>query len=90
MIKKYEFQFSRNAERDFVSLDKVIQKRILEKLEFFENADDSMKYSKKLSGFDDKYSFRVGDYRIIVSPQDKTTLVVLVILKIGHRREVYE
>jgi mRNA interferase RelE/StbE len=41
----------------------------------------------KLAGDENLYRVRVGDYRIIYQIQDKV-LVVLVV-KIGHRREVY-
>jgi mRNA interferase RelE/StbE len=41
----------------------------------------------KLSGSDDIYRLRVGDYRIIYRVED-ACLVVLVI-EIGHRREIY-
>jgi mRNA interferase RelE/StbE len=41
----------------------------------------------KLAGSPDLYRIRVGDYRIVYQVQD-TQLVVLV-LSIGHRREVY-
>jgi mRNA interferase RelE/StbE len=42
----------------------------------------------KLSGSDDIYRVRIGDYRIIYEIQD-IGLIVLV-LKIGHRRAVYK
>jgi mRNA interferase RelE/StbE len=41
----------------------------------------------KLAGLPDLYRIRVGDYRIIYRVKE-TELVVLV-LSIGHRREVY-
>jgi mRNA interferase RelE/StbE len=41
----------------------------------------------KLAGLPDLYRIRVGDYRVIYQVKD-TELVVLV-LSIGHRREVY-
>jgi len=42
---------------------------------------------KKLSGEQNLYRIRAGDYRIIYQIRDKE-LVVLV-LKLGHRRDVY-
>ncbi len=41
----------------------------------------------KLSGSDDLFRLRVGDYRIIYQVRD-AVLIVLVI-DIGHRREIY-
>jgi mRNA interferase RelE/StbE len=43
--------------------------------------------SCKLQGADDLHRVRVGDYRVIYQIQD-AVLVVLVV-QIGHRREVY-
>ncbi len=41
----------------------------------------------KLSGEDDLYRIRVGDYRILYAVQDDKLLVLVV--DIGHRREIY-
>lgn len=90
MKKIYQFQFSGNAERNFSFLDKTIQKRIVKKLDFFEQSENPLFYAKKLKGFDNKFSFRIGDYRIIFMLKDQKVLTVLLILKIGHRREVYD
>ncbi|HAT50871.1 MAG: type II toxin-antitoxin system RelE/ParE family toxin [Nitrospirae bacterium] len=43
--------------------------------------------AKKLSGLPDTWRIRAGDYRILYSIEDDK-LIVLVI-KIGHRREIY-
>ena len=42
--------------------------------------------SEKLSG-EQKYRVRQGDYRVVYSIDDSTSIVMVV--KIGHRREVY-
>lgn len=90
MKKFYQFQFSKNAERQFADFEVVIQRRIVKKLDFYEKSDNPLSFAKKLKGLDGKFSFRVGDYRVIVVPKDANSFIVLVILKIGHRREVYE
>lgn len=41
----------------------------------------------KLAGPEDLYRVRVGDYRIVYQVRDQELLVLVV--KIGHRREVY-
>jgi mRNA interferase RelE/StbE len=43
--------------------------------------------SAKLEGREDRHRIRVGDYRVIYQIRD-SELVVLVV-KIGHRREIY-
>ena len=43
---------------------------------------------KKLKGAENAYRIRVGDYRIIYEIYDSKVLVLIV--KVGHRRVVYE
>lgn len=89
-MKFYQFQFSPNAEMEFSRLSHLLQKRVIEKLHFFEKAENPLRFAKKLHGPENKYRFRVGDYRLIVQPNDRKVLVILAVLKIGHRREIYE
>ena len=90
-MKNYALEFTTESEREFLSLPGDVQWRIKKKMEFFVRAENPLAYAKKLHGTDDKYRFRIGDYRVIVAPKNRTTIIViLLILKIGHRREVYE
>ena len=43
---------------------------------------------KKLKGSDNAYQVRVGDYRIIYEIYDSKVLILIV--NIGHRKEIYE
>lgn len=90
MKKSYRFEFSRPAEKEFASLPRILQSRMLKKLEYFQNSAEPLAFAKKLIGTENKFRFRVGDYRIIVSRIDKNTFVILLMLKIAHRRDVYE
>jgi mRNA interferase RelE/StbE len=42
---------------------------------------------KQLAGYEDRYRLRVGDYRVVYDVLD-TQLVILVV-GVGHRREIY-
>ena len=42
---------------------------------------------KKLAGSSDYFRIRVGDYRVLYEVRDRDILVL--VIKIGHRREVY-
>lgn len=89
-MKDYKFQFSSKAELNFANLPHDIQTRVLNKLFFFEKSQKPLHFAKRLHGTEETYRFRIGDYRVIVMPKDKNVIVILLILKIGHRREVYE
>jgi len=43
--------------------------------------------TKKLKGTGDQWRVRVGDYRIIYQIEDDRLLIV--VIRIGHRREIY-
>jgi len=43
--------------------------------------------AEKMAGFENRYRFRVGDYRIIYEIHDSVLLVL--ILAIGDRKEIY-
>ena len=42
---------------------------------------------KKLAGYADRYRLRVGDYRIIYEVVDRQLIILIV--GVGHRREIY-
>jgi mRNA interferase RelE/StbE len=41
----------------------------------------------KLTGYQDRYRLRVGDYRVIYDVTDKELIILVV--GVGHRREIY-
>ena len=43
--------------------------------------------SRKLTGYDDVFRIRVGVYRIIYSVSGRK--LVIIVLKIGHRKDIY-
>ena len=81
----YKIIFLTSAERDFGSLPKELQRRMLSKLESI--SKNPFPYVKRLAG-SPLFSLRVGDYRILMNIE-KGTMTILVV-KIGHRRNVYE
>jgi mRNA interferase RelE/StbE len=42
---------------------------------------------RKLAGYDDRYRLRVGDYRVIYEVVDGQ--LVILVVGVGHRREIY-
>jgi mRNA interferase RelE/StbE len=86
----YELKFLGRALQDLKKIDFPHQKIIKEMLLILaENPDIVKNNIKKLAGTkEDYYRLRVGNYRIIYEKRD-TDLIILVI-RIGHRREVYQ
>lgn len=87
---KYHVVFDEYAKRQLKKLDKYVQKMILLWLKNnIDGYEDPRIRGKALSGNRaGQWRYRVGDYRIIVIIQDNK-LVVLVV-NVGHRREVYD
>jgi len=83
----YNFEFKKSALKEHESLPVSIQKRILEKLNFFNSQENPLKFAEKIKDrrFGD-YRFRVGDYRILFDVLDNK----ITILKVGHRRDIYK
>jgi mRNA interferase RelE/StbE len=85
---KYAVALERAAARFLLRLrDAKLKKRLDDAIEAL--SDDPRPHgSRKLAGTSDRYRIRVGDYRIVYRVDDgKVTVLVLVI---GHRREVYD
>jgi len=82
----YELIYSPTAVKQLEKLEHNIKERILVALERLRIRPGSCDI-KKLVGMQG-YRFRVGDYRIIFD-MEKEKLIMLV-LKIGHRRNIYD
>lgn len=79
-----------SAEKELDKLDPQQAKRILRFLfERVANLDDPRSIGEAMKGsrFKSLWKYRVGDYRIISSLEDKIARVLVV--KIGDRKEVY-
>jgi mRNA interferase RelE/StbE len=81
----YRIEYDPSAVRALRKLSTSLQRRIIAKIETL--ADNPRPPSAiKMSGHD-VYRLRVGDYRVIYAIADEQ-LVVLVV-EIGHRRDIY-
>jgi mRNA interferase RelE/StbE len=86
----WTIELTNTASRQLAQLDKTVARRIRKFLQQrIASAENPRALGQKLQGptLGEFWKYRVGDYRIIVSVEDDR-LVVLVI-QIGHRREVY-
>ena len=83
-------EFSPDAEKDLGRLDKPVQRRIRDFLDKrLLRAPDPRKLGAALSGeLKGAWKYRVGDWRVIARIKDK--VVTIHIVRIGHRREVYD
>lgn len=73
--------------KQFKKLPKNDQRRIIDKLKFYLNTSDPLKFARPMIHSSlGNYRFRIGDYRVVFDMNSDNILVH----KIGHRREVYK
>lgn len=82
----HRIEFSSRAAREFRKLAPDIQRR-LDPAILALAQNPRPPGCVKLSGEESLWRIRVGDYRIVYQIQDAALLVLVV--KVGHRREVY-
>ncbi|MGD9088237.1 MAG: type II toxin-antitoxin system RelE/ParE family toxin [Desulfobacterales bacterium] len=83
---KYRIEFKKSAAKVLKKLPKQDRRRIRDKIDSFtENLPDPI--TTKMQGDNPFHRVRVGDYRIIYEIHEDT--LVILVLKIGHRKEVY-
>lgn len=81
------WEFTKKSKRQFIKLDNQIKKRIISKLDFWVKSGDPLVFAEGLINSElGEYRFRIGDYRVIFDT-DGEKIVVLVV---GHRREIYK
>jgi mRNA interferase RelE/StbE len=81
----YRIELRPAAVRELKALPRRIQTSIKGRIDAL--ADDPRPRGVKKLSDEDLYRIRVGNYRVIYQIRDKVLLVVVV--KVGHRREVY-
>ena len=88
MSKRYSISFVKSARQEFLRLPRAIQDRVLEALSFLaENPFSQLLQIKKLKGRDKLFRIRIADYRVVYTVQSEKLIVIIV--KVGHRREIY-
>jgi len=84
-VASYRLLIKPSAAKDLEALPLKDRKRIVAKIQRL-GSNPRPDGAEKLSG-QDKYRLRQSDYRVLYSIDD--TQATVVIVRIGHRREVY-
>ena len=85
---KYAFRWRERAVRQLRAIPQPAALTILQALTPL--GDDPRRPDtnvKKLTGYEDRYRLRVGNYRVIYDVTDKQ--LVILVVGVGHRREIY-
>ena len=85
-MSAYKIEWLPAAVRRFGRLDPQVQARVLRRISAL--ADEPRPSDVvKLSGADNLWRIRIGDYRVIYRLVD--AVLVVTVVEVGHRREVY-
>jgi mRNA interferase RelE/StbE len=87
--RSWRIEITRTAEKQIMKLARPAQKAIQRFLrERLASCDDPRKWGKALhGGKHGLWRYRVGDYRLICDIRDH--VISVVVLEIGHRKDVY-
>jgi len=85
-MENYRIEIKKSAVKEIEKLPKSILKRIVNKIQALSTEPRPIG-CKKLTA-DEKYRLRVGDYRVLYRIEDNRVLVYIV--KVGHRKKIYD
>ena len=87
--KIYKVVFKKSAVKELEKVPEKTRKKILDAVQLLAlNPRTELLQIKKLKGAESLYRFRIGDYRVIYTFEDRILKITLI--KIGHRGEVYK
>jgi mRNA interferase RelE/StbE len=82
----YNLQFKPLALQQMEKLPRDMQRRVAAKIEGLRD-DPFPTRCKKMAALPDTWRIRVGDYRVVY--QVHRSVLVVLVLTVGHRRDVY-
>jgi mRNA interferase RelE/StbE len=85
-MARYELRVKPSVAKDLRSIPKADVRRILARMKALRD-DPRAPGCEKLAGGDELYRVRQGTYRIVYAIHDQR--VVVEVVRVGHRREVY-
>jgi len=85
-MASYRIEVSATAEKQIHKLPREDQLRVLRAIRPLAS-EPIPPGSRKVRGYDEVHRIRVGTYRILYRIEGRRLLII--ILKIGHRREIY-
>jgi mRNA interferase RelE/StbE len=85
-MASYRIEVSATAERQIRKLPRADQIRVVRVIQAL-SRDPRPPGCRKLTGHDDVFRVRIGRYRVLYSIEDRHLIVI--VLKVGDRKDVY-
>ena len=86
-MENYKIRVSASAEKALKKIPKKDLSKIIKTIEML-SIDPYPQGCRKISGEDDVYRVRKGNYRVLYEINGNE--LIIIVLKIGHRKNVYE
>jgi mRNA interferase RelE/StbE len=87
--KSYEVVFKKSAVKELQSLPTKVQQKVIDAVSLLAlNPYTELLQIKKMKGADALYRVRIQDYRMIYLIEDR--LIKVTVIKLGHRKDIYE
>jgi mRNA interferase RelE/StbE len=81
-----EYCFRSHALRQLEKLPKHIQKRIIEKLDFYFDQKKPLRFAERITDPAlGEYRFRIGNYRVVFDIEKQKAFI----LTVGNRKDIY-
>jgi len=87
-MSNWRIKFTPEGEKDLLSLDKTIQKRVIRKIYWFMENFTEIVPEPLSNVWKDYFKLRIGDWRVVYQIEHKTSL--LVIHNIELRDKIYK
>ncbi|EHM13599.1 addiction module toxin, RelE/StbE family [Jonquetella anthropi DSM 22815] len=85
----WTIEWSERSLKDLQSLEKQVRNRVYSYLDVISKLPNPRLRGRSLTGnLDEYWRYRIGDYRVICDIQDNRLIVL--ILQVGHRRDIYK
>jgi mRNA interferase RelE/StbE len=84
----YQVRIKKDAQKVLEKLPPKVQRNIKEKIHELASDPRKLVWVEKMSGYDSRFRFPAGSFRVIFEIEDDELLVIVV--KIGSRGNVYK
>ena len=85
----YKVEYTRTAFKQLKKMDKKIAAFIISFIEEkLVGCENPRLFGKALQGvLNDKWRYRIGDYRILAKIEDD--ILIIIVVELGHRKDIY-
>lgn len=86
-MSTYQLKISSKAKKDFRNIDKKVQQRIIKEILKLKNNRYSQQFKPLVGKKIAQFRLRIGDYRVLYDVYSEDEVVL--ILGVGHRKDIY-